>query len=102
MDKLVVGIGGSSGAIYARLLLDRLSGLRAQLGEVGIVASPNALTNWSLEVHDRSIESYGFKVYDPRDFHAPFASGSARYTTMIVCPCLWKATSCFSVRRTPA
>jgi 4-hydroxy-3-polyprenylbenzoate decarboxylase len=87
MEKLVVGIGGSSGAIYARLLLDRLSGLRAQLGDVGIVASPNALTNWSLEIRDRTIESYGFKVYDPRDFHAPFASGSARYGTMIVCPC---------------
>ncbi len=27
-----------------------------------------------------------FKVYDNRDFFAPFASGSSKYDTMIICP----------------
>lgn len=27
------------------------------------------------------------QVYGPTDFNAPFASGSARYDTMIICPC---------------
>jgi len=87
MDKLIVGLGGSSGSIYARLLLDRLSGLRAQVREIGLVASPNARVNWAIECPDRGLEEYGFKIYDPKDFMAPFASGSARYGTMIICPC---------------
>ncbi len=87
MDKLIVGIGGSSGSIYARLLLERLSGLSDQVKEVGIVMSRNAVTNWQLEHPGTDISQYGFPVFDPQDFHAPFASGSSRYTTMIICPC---------------
>lgn len=87
MDKLIVGMGGSSGSIYARLLLDRLSGLQDQVAEVGIVMSRNAVTNWQLEHPGKEISDYGFKVYDQQDFHAPFASGSSRYATMIICPC---------------
>ena len=87
MQKLIVAIGGSSGAIYARLLLDRLSGLRDQYDELAIVVSRNAEINWQLEIKDRSIADYGFRVYGPTDFNAPFASGSARFNTMIVCPC---------------
>jgi 4-hydroxy-3-polyprenylbenzoate decarboxylase len=87
MDKLIVGIGGSSGSIYARLLLDRLAGLSSQYNEIAIVVSRNAAINWSLEIKDRSIESYGHKVYAPDDFMSPVASGSSRFMTMIVCPC---------------
>ena len=87
MQKLIVAIGGSSGAIYARLLLDRLSGLRDQYDDLAIVVSRNAEINWQLEIKDRSMADYGFKVYGPADFDAPFASGSARFNTMIVCPC---------------
>ena len=87
MHKLILGLGGSSGAIYAKLLLERLSTIREQIEEVGIVMSKNARINWDLEINERSIESYGFKIYDKDDFNAPFASGSAKYNTMIICPC---------------
>lgn len=87
MDKLIVGIGGSSGSIYARLLLERLTGLRDQVKDVGIVMSRNAVTNWQLENPGTDIQQYGFQVYDPQDFHAPFASGSSRFSTMVICPC---------------
>lgn len=87
MHKVILGLGGSSGSMYARLLLDRLSAMRGQFSDLGIVASPNARINWELEIRDRTIESYGFRIYDPKDFNAPFASGSAKYGTMIVCPC---------------
>ncbi len=87
MDKLILGIGGSSGAIYARLLLDRLEALKQQYKEIGIVMSPNARTNWSIEIPDRQPEDYGHRIFDPGDFMAPFASGSARFGTMIICPC---------------
>ena len=87
MHKLILGLGGSSGAIYAKLLLERLAAISGQWDEVGIVMSRNARVNWNLEINDLSIESFGHKVYPVDDFNAPFASGSARFGTMIICPC---------------
>jgi 4-hydroxy-3-polyprenylbenzoate decarboxylase len=87
MHKVVVGLGGSSGSIYARLLLERLRSLQDQVAEAGIVMSRNAVTNWELEIGTPAIQSFGFKVYENTDFHAPFASGSAKFNVMIICPC---------------
>lgn len=87
MKKIVVGISGSSGAIYAHRLLDRLSTLKDQWDEVGIVASTNAEINWKLEMGFDFELPAGMVRYDARDFNAPFASGSAKFETMIVCPC---------------
>lgn len=47
----------------------------------------NAVLNWELEIGAFNALDYPFTFYDKRDFNAPFASGSARYDTMIVCPC---------------
>src|SRR4030095_5472 len=87
MHKLILGLGGSSGSIYARLLLERLGSLSDQVEELGIVMSRNARVNWKHEIRDIDIESFGYKVYDSDDFNAPFASGSALFGTMIICPC---------------
>jgi 4-hydroxy-3-polyprenylbenzoate decarboxylase len=87
MKKVVVAISGSSGAIYAKLLLDRLKELSDQWAAVGVVLSDNALLNWELELGAPDFTPYPFDFYDKRDFNAPFASGSAKYDTMIVCPC---------------
>lgn len=86
MKKVVLGIGGSSGSIYAKLLLDKLRTLQDQFDDCGIIMSDNAKINWEIEIGDQSYQDYGFRVYDKRDFNAPFASGSARYDTMIICP----------------
>lgn len=85
--KIVVAIGGSSGAIYAKVLLDRLTQLADQIEAVGVVMSKNAQFNWEFELGNRDFTNYSFDFYEKSDFMAPFASGSARYGTMIVCPC---------------
>jgi 4-hydroxy-3-polyprenylbenzoate decarboxylase len=85
--KVVVAVGGSSGSIYAKVLFDRLQQLREQWAAVGVVMSDNAKFNWELELGDKTYEQYPFDFYHKQDFMAPFASGSARYETMIVCPC---------------
>ena len=85
--KLAIAIGGASGSIYAKLLLDRLVEVSDQLQEVSIVMSKNAYINWELEIADTVIGDYPFKVFANTDFMAPFASGSAKYDAMIVCPC---------------
>lgn len=87
MKKVILGIGGSSGSLYAKILMDKLDGLKNQIQEVGVVMSENAKINWKLEMGDHSYHDHGFKIYDKKDFNAPFASGSAKYETMIVCPC---------------
>jgi 4-hydroxy-3-polyprenylbenzoate decarboxylase len=87
MDKVIIGLGGSSGAIYGKLLMERLVAISDQYEEVSIVMSKNAAANWALELKELAIESFGFRVYSNDDFYAPFASGSAKYNKMIICPC---------------
>lgn len=87
MKKVVVAVGGSSGAIYAKILLDKLVQLQDQIQQVGIVMSDNAKLNWHIELDNRDYEHYPFDFYTKNDFFAPFASGSAQYGVMLVCPC---------------
>lgn len=85
--KLIIAVTGASGSLYAKVLFDRLSRLNNQLESVGVVMSDNAKDIWEFELGNREFENVPFKFYDKKDFMAPFASGSARYETMIVCPC---------------
>ena len=87
MKKIVVSIGGSSGSIYAKVLLDRLQELKDQIDRVGVVMSENAKFNWKYELGNELYQNYPFDYYEKSDFMAPFASGSAKYDTMIICPC---------------
>lgn len=87
MSKIVVAVGGSSGSIYAKVLFDRLEQLNDQWEAVGVVMSDNAKLNWKYELGDESYTGYPFEFYEKKNFFAPFASGSAQYGCMIVCPC---------------
>jgi len=86
MKKIVLGIGGSSGSIYAKVLMDKLEKLRDQWEAVGVVMTDNAKYNWELELGNKDYDQYSFDFYSKNDFMAPFASGSARYGEMIICP----------------
>ncbi len=85
--KLIVAITGASGAIYAKVLLDKLREAGDQIDKLGIVMSDNAREVWQYELGNQDYRHYPFDFYEKSDFYAPFASGSARYDTMIVCPC---------------
>lgn len=85
--KLVIAITGASGSVYAKFLLDKLIQFKDQVSEIGIVFSKNAKEIWEYELEDKSYQEYPFKQYEVNDFYAPFASGSAQYDTMIICPC---------------
>jgi 4-hydroxy-3-polyprenylbenzoate decarboxylase len=85
--KIVVAITGASGAIYAKVLLQKLELLKDQIQEVGIVMSDNAKDVWKFELGNSDFENLPFTIYSKNDFFAPFASGSAKYDTMIICPC---------------
>jgi 4-hydroxy-3-polyprenylbenzoate decarboxylase len=85
--KIVIAVTGASGAIYARLLLNKLQQLSSQIAEIGVVMSDNARQVWKLELDNEDYNNYPFRFYDKNDFMAPFASGSARYDTMVIIPC---------------
>lgn len=87
MQKIVVGIGGASGAIYGKRLLDRLEDLKNQVDDIDVVITENGKINWKLEIAPFDTKEYSFRFFSERDFMAPFASGSAQYKTMIICPC---------------
>lgn len=87
MKKVVVAVSGSSGSIYAKVLLDKLVELQGQWEAVGVVFSDNARLNWEMEIGAPDFSAYPFRFYEKNDFYAPFASGSARYDTVMVCPC---------------
>ncbi len=85
--KIVVAITGASGAIYAKVLLQKLQQLAEQIETVGVVMSDNAKDVWKYELENTDYQQLPFTIYNKNDFFAPFASGSARYNTMIICPC---------------
>ena len=87
MHKIVVAITGASGSIYARLLLDKLAAVSGQWEAVSVVMTENAKEVWRTELANGSFQAYSFPFFSQQDFHAPFASGSGKYDTMIVIPC---------------
>ena len=85
--KIVIAITGASGSIYAQLLLNKLQQLHEQITEVAVVMSDNAKQVWEFELDNTDYNKLPFKFYAKNDFMAPFASGSARFDTMVVVPC---------------
>ena len=85
--KIIVSVSGASGSIYAKVLFDKLVQLKEQIEVVGVLMSDNAKYVWKTELNNSDYNNYPFTFYDKMDFMAPFASGSANYGIMIICPC---------------
>jgi 4-hydroxy-3-polyprenylbenzoate decarboxylase len=85
--KIVIAVTGASGSIYAKVLMDKLLVAKQQIDRVGVVFSDNAKDVWNHELGNHDYENYPFDFYNKNDFYAPFASGSAHYDSMIICPC---------------
>ena len=86
-QKIAVAVTGASGSIYTKVLLDKLTTLKEQCDEISIVMSDNAKAVWELELENKIYQDYDFNYYDKNNFMAPFASGSAKYDALIICPC---------------
>jgi flavin prenyltransferase len=89
--KIVIGITGASGAIYALELLNKIRLLKEQIEDCSVIISDNGKAVWEYEigvpVSSFQLPASSFIFYDFTDMFAPPASGSAGYDTMIVCPC---------------
>jgi 4-hydroxy-3-polyprenylbenzoate decarboxylase len=85
--KIVVAVTGASGAIYAKVLLDKLKKLSEADVEINLVWSEQAPNIWEYELGNKDYEQLPFKTFSKNDFMAPFASGSSSFEAMIICPC---------------
>lgn len=88
--KIALAITGASGSIYAHLLLQALRSLQnsGKIEEVSVVWSETARQVWAAEMNDQlPDDGPPFRNFDRKDFNAPFASGSAGYDALMICPC---------------
>ena len=85
--KIVVGISGASGSIYAERLLTLLVEARERglITDVAVVLSRTAAQVWAHELGGH-VRDLGLPVFEGRDYGAPFASGSAGWGAMVVAP----------------
>ena len=89
-QRVVVGITGATGAVYAVRLLQRL---RASNVEIHLVASPAGVLNvhHELGLDRRALEALADTAYSPGDVGAAIASGSFTTDAMVVAPCSMKS-----------
>ncbi|MDR3180821.1 MAG: UbiX family flavin prenyltransferase [Prevotellaceae bacterium] len=83
--KIVIGVTGASGAIYAKRLFDKLS--KQEDAEVAVVFTENGEKVFRYEMGEEAFHAIPFSQYHNNDFFAPFASGSSLFDTLIVAPC---------------
>jgi len=87
MRRIVVGVGGASGAPYALRLLEFFKREATKLEiEPHVVFSKTGRLVWNDEVGVDPV-SFGFPIHKPNDMTAPFASGSSQFDAMVVLPC---------------
>lgn len=84
MKRIVLGVTGASGAPYAQRALQFLR--EETTLEVEVVFTRTGRVVWNHEVGTDPAE-YGYRIWNPLDFTAPFASGSARVDGMLILPC---------------
>ena len=85
--KIILAVTGASGSVYADRLIESITGQgNEKLVELAVVFSDNAKEIWKYELGREFNLQQGLKIFANNDFHAPFASGSSRYDTMIICP----------------
>jgi 4-hydroxy-3-polyprenylbenzoate decarboxylase len=95
--RVFLGITGASGAPYAARLLEALAAAGC---EIGVCASRAGIEVLATELYgdarlspDETLARLtepardAITLYDERDWHAPYASGSAKVDAYVVCPC---------------
>jgi 4-hydroxy-3-polyprenylbenzoate decarboxylase len=89
--KLIVGITGASGSIYAKKLIKKAFEC-GDINELVVIPSENSFAVWKQELFEDlneylSVYQGKIKVYSNDNFFSSPASGSSYYDSMIIIPC---------------
>jgi 4-hydroxy-3-polyprenylbenzoate decarboxylase len=84
--KIIIGITGASGHVYARNLIDLLLKID-EVEELALVFSKNGQKVWNYEETESLPDSKKIIVFENDNLFAAPSSGSAMYSDMIVMPC---------------
>ncbi len=84
--RIILAVTGASGSRYSLKLMDKLGEQEFSRVELAVVFSETAKEIWEAETGSRFRASGNITEYQNTTFYAPFASGSSRFDTMIICP----------------
>jgi len=89
VERVVVGVTGATGAVYAQRLLQRL---KAVGRETHLVVTPAGVLNvhHELGMDRRAFEALADVAHNPADIGAAIASGSFATCAMVIAPCSMK------------
>ncbi|MDR0754114.1 MAG: UbiX family flavin prenyltransferase [Prevotellaceae bacterium] len=85
--KIITGITGASGQIYAKILLDLLEIYHVNFDEIAVIFTQTGKQVFDYEINEDITKYKSIKLYDNDDLFAPFSSGSSDYDTLIIIPC---------------
>src|SRR5205085_12702056 len=96
--RIFLGITGASGAPYAARLVETLSAADVELGisastagievlATELYANPRLSRDETLARLLEHAHGGQITVYEPNDWKAPYASGSAKVDAYVICPC---------------
>jgi 4-hydroxy-3-polyprenylbenzoate decarboxylase len=91
--RLVIGISGSTGAIYGIRLLEVLKGVPEVETHLVISQAGKRTLAEETDLTVRDVEALATRVYDDRDIGAALASGSFKTAGMVIAPCSMKMVS---------
>ena len=89
--KLIVGITGASGSIYANYLIIKALNCD-KIEELVVIPSEHSFAVWQQEMGEGLnvfLQNFDnkLKVFDNKDFFTPPASGSSDFDVMVIVPC---------------
>lgn len=92
-QRIVVGISGSTGAIYGIRLLQVLRA-RPEVETHLVISTPGKMTiAYETDSSVKDVEALAHVVYDNRDLGAALASGSFKTAGMVIVPCSMKTVA---------
>lgn len=100
VQRIVVGISGSTGAIYGIRLLEVLRA-RSEIEIHLLISAPGKKTiAYETDYPVKDVEALAHVVYDNRDLGAALASGSFKTAGMVIVPCSMKTVSALATSYT--